>query len=156
MLNKPVKGANLKLALQQNNKKFKDFYNLHSLQRRYVTVILVIVFIFILLIVRIFYLQIISPDYQVHHISAGDSLIIISRRNAVTPTTKVLPSLFPIVLINSSGLKVPSSLQKESAERILLSPTLKYSIKSAKSLRVGKSTMSGHLFVELRYVADNE
>lgn len=41
-------------------KKFKDFYNVYSIQRRFLIVVAVVVFLFLALIVRIFYLQIIT------------------------------------------------------------------------------------------------
>lgn len=41
-------------------KKFKDFYNAYSIQRRFLIVISVVVFLFLVLLTRIFYLQIIT------------------------------------------------------------------------------------------------
>ncbi len=44
-------------------KKFKTFYNLYSIQRRFISVILIIFFLFLALVTRIFYLQMINGKH---------------------------------------------------------------------------------------------
>ena len=44
-------------------KKYKSFYNIYSIERRFIAIVMIVVFLFVALLFRVFYLQIINGKH---------------------------------------------------------------------------------------------
>lgn len=59
-MNKSVETAISIIYFFMESKKFKTFYNLYSLEKRFIAIVMTIIFLFVVVLARLFYLQIIA------------------------------------------------------------------------------------------------